>query len=173
MFYSCTPGVSNFGTSLYAGYNPSDGKFLGKFNETWECEEACISSGQLCTTFTFLPFGNSRDALDGQCYGGFSPRLDPVPFKRKSGVVTGVVSGFAKLMVPVATFASSKGSPIGKIVGTIGEIKKSMMEWPIFAAVAAHVEKLNDQSRSGVFHNVSRSRIPLRQAINTNGDDLP
>jgi hypothetical protein len=149
LFYSCTAGVSNFGTSLYAGYNPSDGKFLGKFNETWQCEDACLSSEQLCTTFTFLPLGDTPDSLDGQCYGGFTPRLDPEPIKRKSGAVTGVVSGFTKLAAPVAMFASSKGSPIGKIVGTISEIKKSTAEWPVFAAGAAHLQQLNDRVRSG------------------------
>ena len=151
LFYSCSAGVSNFGTSLSAGYNPPDGKFLGKFNETWECEEACLAVPErICVTFTFLPIGDSNDYLDGMCYGGFSPRLDPVPIKRKSGAVTGVISGFTRLAAPVAAFSSSKGYPLGKIVGTITEIKKATAAWPIFAAMAGQVQQLDDRSRSGL-----------------------
>lgn len=91
LFYSCQAGVSNFGTSLSAKSNPTGGKYLGTFREAWECENACLEADETFHSFTFLTIGAGKDRLDGMCYGGLSPRWEPVKLTRKHG--TTAVSG--------------------------------------------------------------------------------
>ena len=61
------------------------GIYLGTFNETWQCEDACMLSTKECFSFTFLTHGPQKDPLNGQCYGGLRPEWHPEPMARKTG----------------------------------------------------------------------------------------
>mmetsp|Transcript_8279 Transcript_8279/g.13101 ORF Transcript_8279/g.13101 Transcript_8279/m.13101 type:complete len:297 (+) Transcript_8279:48-938(+) len=153
LFYTCSSGHSNFGSSLRAGISPKDGKFLGIFNETWQCEDACITRIPPCRSFTFLTYGADKDPLNGQCYGGSSPSWDPIEMTRKTGgsAISGALSTFATMCAPVATAASANGAPIGKIVGTVTEVRSAVKVWPLFAAFGNQLERLDAQSRSDLW----------------------
>jgi len=153
LFYQCSSGQSNFGSSLYAGSNPKHGKFFGKFNETWQCEDACVTATPPCYSFTFLTYGAVKDPLNGQCYGGLSQRWDPVPITRKTGsAISGSVSPFSAALAPLAALASSNGAPFGKIVGTVTEIREAVKVWPLFAAVRNQLMAItDDKSRSDLW----------------------
>ena len=152
LFYTCQPGVSNFGDRLKARSNPRDGIYLGTFNETWQCENACISV-KTCSTFTFLAPGGHKDSLNGQCYGAKLPHWDPVPLKRPTGgsVVTGKMNIVSKTLQPLAAMASDKGLPFGKIVGTVTEIRKAVKEWPLFAALRTFLGVMDERTESDMW----------------------
>ena len=66
----------------------------------------------------------------------------------------GVVRPFSKAIAPVATYASRNGFPLGKIVGTVLEIRNAVKEWPLLAAVSEHLYPSQERSQQDLWFAV-------------------
>lgn len=76
--------------TLYASYNQAQNvlisggdskggtvQFLGRFNTTQGCQEACISHPQRCWSFVHYPENLGADDLAQQCFAVLSPGFNP------------------------------------------------------------------------------------------------
>jgi len=64
---------------------------------------------------------------------------------------TGVVGSTVTLFGPLAGFAARKGAPMGKIVGTVSEIRQAVKGWPLLAGMSDALGQLDARTQTDLW----------------------